>query len=69
MPQVDPLVVPKYELAAKLSGPVMSDEALEQVKERIRLLALVASDADRSAGDEPIPNSFRSAMKSVHAAS
>ena len=38
------------------------------MEERIRLLALVASDADRAAGAKPVPRSFREAMKSVHAA-
>ena len=47
--QVDPLVVPKYELAAKLSGRVMSDEALEQVNS-----STVSCNCCRSEGDDPI---------------
>ena len=68
VPRVDPLALQKFELAAKLDGPTMSNETLLQVEERIRLLALVASDADRAAGAKPVPRSFREAMKSVHAA-
>ncbi len=68
VPRVDPLALQKYELAAKLEGPTMSDDTLLQIEERIRLLALVASNADRAAGADPVPGSFREAMRSVHAA-
>ena len=75
VPRIDPNAAKKFALSARLDGPVMDDDALSKVAERIRLLALVASantpsfeEEDRAAGDHSQPRSFREAMGSVHAA-